>query len=378
MSRRPHIVFDALQVRGRVTGVAQASMEYLSELARDDRGFRFTVLVSDHKSFGFLAKREHWQTLVCSQADEGIVQKSIFTQWRLPRLLREIEADLLHSLQFVTPLSCPCPVVATVHDMAWRLHRETIEQPRRTYYRLMVPRCLHKAAAVFTNSESTAQDVRRCLPGLAAEIITTPFGTPTWLAQESGEEQTNSDDPYFLFVGTLEPRKNLARLLKAYADLLSVMKRDHETVKIPRLVLAGGEGWQMAELKAILEGFEGRDHVKWCGYQSPADLARLYRGALALVYPSLYEGFGFPILEAMSLGLPVVTSARGAMAEVAGEAAVLVDPLNISEISSALLKLATDANWRNTWSQKGGERSAEWTWKRTVAASLPIYRHLAP
>jgi len=225
MKSRPHVVINALQVGGPQTGVALASLEYLAELSQEDRGYRFTVLVGDPSAFVFLAKTKNWQVKVCPQASRGVFKKALFTQWHLPRLLRQLKADVLHSLQFITPLRCSCPVVLTVHDMAWRLHRETIEQPRRQYYRFLVPRCLQRADAILTNSATTAQDVRRCLPGLSAKITVTPFGTPTWLAKlpvAGGVDSDDGPDPYFLFVGTLEPRKNLGNLLKAFAEFLTL------------------------------------------------------------------------------------------------------------------------------------------------------------
>lgn len=380
MSRRPHVVIDALQVHERPTGVALASLEYLAELAKKDRGFRFTVLVSQPDLFEFLIGVDAWRVVPCVEAGGGVLRKAIFTQWGLPRLLAQLEADLLHSLQFVTPLRAPCPVVATVHDMAWRLHRSTIEQPRRSYYRFLVPRCLAKAAAIVTNSDATAQDVGRCLPGLAARVSATPFGTPTWLAPYcTGERDKRATNhrPYFLFVGTLEPRKNLVNLLAAFAEFLIVAKKElPDSSDLPRLVLAGTNGWQMTDIEAAISDFAFPEQLIRLGYQEREQLASLYAGALALVFPSLYEGFGLPILEAMSMNLPVMTSARGAMAEVAGEAAILVDPLDTGSMSQAMLKLAKDHRWRDLLAKKGVQRSHQWSWSRTVAATVPIYEKL--
>jgi len=380
LSKRSHIVIDALQVHQHPTGVALASLEYLAELAKQDRGFQFTVLASQRESFEFLANADSWQVVNCCEGGANVVRKGLFTQWGLPRLLGKLKADLLHSLQFVTPLRAPCPVVATVHDMAWRLHRETIEQPRRSYYRFLVPRCMQNAEAIVTNSRATAQDIVRCLPGLSSRVSTTPFGAPTWLSPYQASEPKMREEknaPYFLFVGTLEPRKNLVNLLAAFAKFLTMEGNDRrDPKKLPRLILAGGPGWQMTELDAAIRDFPYPQHLIRLGYQENEKLASLYAGALALVFPSLYEGFGLPILEAMSMSVPVLTSDRGAMAEVAGEAAVLVDPLDLGQIAQVMQKLTHDRQWRDSWAEKGLQRSREWSWRRTVAKTLPIYEQL--
>jgi len=380
MSPRRHIVLDALQVTPQPAGVAQAILEFLAAMSAADHQLRFTVLASHPDVFDFLKDREHWSITSCPEAEGSVVRKALFTQWGLPRLLKKLQADLLHSMQFITPLHNPCPTVATVHDMVWRLHPETIEEPRRGYYRTMVPRSLRAASAILTNSEATARDVRRCLPGVADRVEVTAFGTPTWLARQirSLEPATSAPSrPFFLFVGTLEPRKNLPNLLGAFARFLADLQaggRDPE--RWPDLLLVGAQGWKMTGLRRQLAAFPHPNRLQWRDYAPAAELARLYRGALALVFPSLYEGFGFPVLEAMSVGLPVMTSDRGAMAEVAGSAALLVDPLDQQQMARTLHRLYCDPDLRQSLGQAGPRRSQLWNWQQTVAATLPVYRRL--
>ncbi len=379
MTERSHIVLDALQVTAKPAGVGQAILEYLGAMCGDDHGLRFTVLASYPEAFDFLEGQEHWNLCHCPEAEGSVWRKAIFTQWGLPRLLEKLQADLLHSMQFITPLRSPCPTVATVHDMVWRLHPETIEQPRRNYYRLMVPRSLKAAAGILTNSEATARDVRRCLPGVANRVQVTAFGTPTWLARENPAappQPAGQENPFFLFVGTLEPRKNLPNLLGAYERFLDGLRdQGMAAEQWPRLLLVGACGWKMRGLQKVLDVFPYPDHLQWRDYVPAAELSRLYREALALVFPSLYEGFGFPVLEAMSLGLPVMTANRGAMAEVAGQAALLVDPLDQDQMARTLHRLHTDIDLRRSLAEQGPRRSQEWNWQQTVESTLPVYRH---
>lgn len=379
MTGRPHIVVDALQVTRQPSGLGRAILEYLTALADSGHEFRFTVLASQPEGFEFLGGRQDWQVHLCPAAEGSVVRKAAFTQWGLPRLLNRLGADLLHSLQLVTPQRSPCPTVVTVHDLVWRLYAEGIEQPRRSYYRVMVPRSLKAAAAILANSQSTARDVKRCLPGVVGRTLVAPFGTPTWLRRYPAEAVAAQSvtRPFFLFVGTLEPRRNLANVLGAFARFLSgLAAQGVAPEQWPRLLLVGAAGWRTRGLDRLLAAFPYPDHLEWRHYVPPEELAVLYHQAIALVFPSLYEGFGFPVLEAMSVGLPVMTSGRGALAEVAGEAALLVDPLDQGQMARTLHRLYMDGELRARLAAGGPERSAEWTWQQTVAVCLPVYQQL--
>ena len=180
------------------------------------------------------------------------------------------------------------------------------------------------------------------------------------------------DDAPFLFVGTLEPRKNLERLLRAYRRCRDERRDGARTT--PRLVLVGGRGWKDSNLRTLIEGLRADGALDLHDYCDTDALWRHYGTARALLFPSLHEGFGFPILEAMAAGLPVLTADRGAMAEVAGDAALLVDPLQEAAIAAALHRLGDDAGLRQDLGRRGPARAREWTWERTAAATAQCYR----
>lgn len=310
----------------------------------------------------------------------GNLRKSLFTQFKIAGLCRDLGADLLHSLQFLVPLNCPCPAVATVHDLAWLDFPETIDRLRRTFYRLVVPRSLERAAAVITNSEATSADVRRHFPQLAGKITTAPHGTPSWAlrcAREDTGPHPAPERPFFLFVGTLEPRKNLSRLLEAYGLFLdAAVAEGWAPATIPDLVLVGARGWNLSALNTDIAEFQRRGRLRVCGYVPAEKLWRLYRTARALTFPSLGEGFGLPLLEAMAAGLPVMTSRRGGMAEVAGAAARYVDPLDPADMARALRDLAADDDLCADLVNRGRDRLAVWDWARTADRTVEIYRRV--
>ncbi len=370
--KRPVVVLDALLLRPRPTGVGRAILELTAALAAEDRGLEFVVLATHPELLASVAARPGWRVLSCPAAAGGTLRKAVFTQVRMPGLLRRLGADLLHCLQFVAPLRAPCPVVVTVHDLGYLRFPETVEEPRRSYYRHAVPRSLRRAAAVVCNSEATAADVRDRFPAVAARVRTTPFGAPSWVWSQPPPALERPDDAPFLFVGTLEPRKNLERLLRAYRRYRQ--EREGGGGAVPGLVLVGGKGWKDSGLRVLIEDLRGAGSLRLHDYCDTDELWRHYGSARALLFPSLHEGFGFPILEAMAAGLPVLTADGGAMAEVAGDAALLVDPRDETAIVAALHRLGDDRHLRQDLARRGRERARAWTWQRTAATTAQCYR----
>jgi len=371
---RPLVVLDALLLRPQPTGVGRAILDWTAALAEADHGLDMAVLCTHPEMLAHLDGRSGWQLIPCPGARGGTLRKALWTQTRLPRLLRRLDAGLLHTMQFVAPLSSPCPTVVTVHDLGYLHFPDTVEQPRRAYYRALVPRSLQGAAAVVCNSDTTAQDVRDTFPGLDAPVLTTPFGRPGWLEGRQAPGAGREAEAPFLFVGTLEPRKNLEGLLLAYKAFCA--DRDAAGREVPRLTLVGGRGWQDSGIRNLLEPLRRSGRVEVLDYCGPDELWRQYGLARALLFPSLHEGFGFPILEAMSADLPVLTSDRGAMAEVAGDAALLVDPGSQLAMVQALHRLADDLSLREDLVDRGRRRCGEWSWQRTAATTLAVYRQV--
>ncbi len=373
MSKRPHIVIDALLVRKNPTGVGRSILELTDAMSQKDWGFDFTVLSSSPDMFSKLQGQTHWRVADVPGSRGGNLKKSIFTQFGLGKLLKELNADILHSMQFVAPMFVPCHSVVTVHDLAWLLYPKTVEEPRRSYYKFFVPRTLSKASAIVTNSQATYLDVCREYPQVAESVHVTPFGTPSWVWQQPEVTET-ADKPYFLFVGTLEPRKNLPALLAAYEMYIAEHQGGLENTL--NLVLVGGKGWSDSPLQGPFKRLQRQGKLKIRDYCGLSELWEHYNKATALLFPSLHEGFGFPILEAMAAGLPVLTANRGAMAEVAGQAAALVNPDDVTEMSLTMAKMAHDQQWRNSFAQSGPPRAAFWSWEETARRTISVYKEV--
>ena len=257
------------------------------------------------------------------------------------------------------PLLMPASAaqVVMIHDLDFLEHPErTYGEIRRDYPRLAGAHA-RRADAVVVNSEYTAREVHRAFGVEREKLFVCPPGVPDWQATPRRYDRNG----YLLFIGTLEPRKNVPGLLDAYARLLE------RSPRIPDLVLAGRTGSQSPEILQRISQPPLAGHVEHLGYVSDAVRQQVYARARALVMPSLEEGFGMPVLEAMSLGIPVVTSTRGALPEVAGDAGLLVDPDEPSTLAEALDRVLGDDALCNTLADRGIARASGFSWRHTAA-----------
>ncbi len=285
-------------------------------------------------------------------------------------------ADLVHATDHFIPKFAGVPVVATLQDAIPLSHPEWIGYSFKTLKNALWKRSARWADHVLTISQASKREIVRCF-GLPAEKITvTPLGVGKWWFDEVPAAELSRvrsahqlPDRYFLFVGTLQPRKNLRRIIEAHRTLPSLVRR-----QVP-LVVAGRAGWNCAADIAELEHGDAGT-LRWLRHVPEADLVPLYRQAAALVLPSLHEGFGLPVLEAFAAGLPVVTSNTTSLPEVAGEAAMLVNPLDVGAIALAMRNCLNDEPMTRSLVAKGRERAAHFTWERTAALTTEVYRRM--
>jgi glycosyltransferase involved in cell wall biosynthesis len=297
-----------------------------------------------------------------------------WTPLAFPRDLARRKADAAH-VQYLVPPVAPCPVVTTIHDVAFRRFPELFPLKHRLLLNALVPLAARQAAAIITGSEATKRDLTE-LMGVDPERITvTPYAADASYRPMDREEARRAVQarfgirgPYVLSVGVIQPRKNLARLVRAFNRIAD---------RVPhRLVLVGKEGWANEELRAaVARSPEGRAPV-FTGYVADADLPVLYAGADLFTYPSIYEGFGLPPLEAMACGTPVLTAGTSSLPEVVGEAGVTVDPLDEAAIARAMVALLDDEGRRSELAAAGVRRAAEFTWERTARETVTVYHRV--
>ena len=300
--------------------------------------------------------------------------RALWMQLELPRLLGRLRPDLVHFTNYMAPLSIRVPYVVSFHDLTLRLlpHLHTLK--KRLLTSALLPRVARGARLVLTPSESSSSDVVQLLGVEPARVRTIPYAAAaTFRPVAEGAAALAARGvrgPYLLHVGTLEPRKNLPLALRAFARIAG---RFPDTT----FVVAGPRGWDhgAARREAVRSGLTSR--AVFLGYVPEEELPRLYSHAAALVYPSLYEGFGLPVVEAMACGAPVLTSLSSSLAEIAAGAAVLVDPQNEAALAAAMAALLSDEGLRVELREKGFRRAASWSWRRTAERTVEAYREAA-
>ncbi len=295
----------------------------------------------------------------------------------LPWRLWRDRVDLVHLPSTILPPLLPCPAVVTVHDLAWQRFPETYAADDLAMQTAAGFRSVTRAAHVIAVSQTTARDLTELLQVPNEKITVTPLGvSPSFTADGpplSAEAFAGAERlarGYVLYTGGLLPRKNLMRLLDAYDRV----RREMDT---PPLVLPGGDSLHAGELAERASELGLEEQVIFPGYVEEGLLPALYRGATLFVYPSLYEGFGLAVLEAMASGAPVITSDRSGTAEVAGEAALLVDPESVEEIASALSGLLGDVALREDLAARGLVRSRSYRWGVTAQETVAVYQRVA-
>ncbi len=365
------IGIDARLVYYHQAGIGQYIVRLIQALAKIDRTDQFII---------FKSRKD--QSRILSQAnfhreDLWTPSHHRFERWALSAELLPFKLDVLHSPDFIPPSRTRFPSVITVHDLAFLLYPRFLTRQSARYYG-QVDLAARQADHIIAVSESTKRDTIRLL-GVPEEKITViyeaahPVFVPTADQNKLTQirAQYNLPADFILFVGTIEPRKNLPTLLRAFRRLRDNYKSE------AILAIAGNRGWLADDVDKIISELKLGDTVRFLGGVHNEELVYLYNAAQVFVFPSFYEGFGLPPLEAMACGTPVIVSNVSSLPEVVGDAGMLINPEDVEGLTVAMWRVLSDEKLRREMSQKGLKRAQIFSWERAARETLDVYRKVA-
>lgn len=374
------VLVDFTQIPRTRTGVGVYADHLLEELipllAPEDR--LLVVLQEDETDLPYLLPQDTRISFLTipSSVFRNRLALLLYEQIWLPWLSFRQQADIVHSLHYTFPLLATVlhgARVVTVHDLTFFLWPQLHTRARRLIFRPFIRRALRVAEAVVFVSASTARDAELLVPQRNQLRSVTPLGVTddAFLRPDEATihlvlRRLQLHTPFLLFIGTIEPRKNVVRLIQAFERL---------ALKFPELnlVLAGKLGWEPEPFQRAFAESAVAKRIRVLGFITEEEKQALLAAASVLVYPSLYEGFGLPVLEAMAMGIPVVTSNVSSLSEVAGEGALLVDPTSVDEIADAVNKLLTDQTFASSLAAAGQTQARTFTWRQTAQNTYITY-----
>lgn len=352
----------------RNAGVSQYIQALLRALPAASEGLQLTAYVGAGVADSFPG----WQVRRSRLPGHRPPLRILWEQGVQPATLRRAGVDLVHAPVNVGPLVRTCPLVVTVHDLSFALYPETFRPAQRLYQRAMARWTARHAERVIAVSASTRDDLVRLFGVPAEQVVVVPNGVDEAFRPLPADEveafrrERGLPERFLLCVATLEPRKNIVRLLEALARL----------PEAPPLVVCGGKGWYYDTIFAAIERLGLTERVYLPGYVAQAELPLWYNAASWFVYPSLYEGFGLPPLQALACGTPTIVSRASSLPEVVGEAALLVEPLDVEAIAETLASALQDSDLSAHLRQAGPERAGQFSWARTARETAAVYRHV--
>ncbi|VAX18154.1 hypothetical protein MNBD_NITROSPINAE03-700 [hydrothermal vent metagenome] len=369
------IGLDIRTINKPKSGVGYYVTNLIREFQSIDATNEYFMISNNHSyesEFRNLSNFTNFKTWI---SNENHIIGDLWESFYLPRLLLNKNVDVFHGPAFMIPLrSVGFRTVVTIHDVVAFTRTETVPKKYALYMRILLKQVVRKVDKIIAPSISTKNDLIKYLntPEEKIHVVynaVSPKYSPAAPGHDYGEikRKFGIRNKYILFAGNLEPRKNLIRLMEAFNMALPKLSGEYQ------LVICGKRGWLYQDILRTYEKFNLNNEIILTNYVTEQDLINLYQSADIFAFPTLYEGFGFPPLEAMGCGVPVITSNVSSLPEIVGDAAVLVNPLDTGEISEALVTMASSEALREELKEKGLKRSALFSWKDTARKTLDIY-----
>lgn len=359
---------------GIVGGTQTYAVSLIRALAALDRDNEYVLYVNRESVDLDITQAANFRRVVCPVSAIRREARYAFEQLRLPLLLQRDKIGLLHSLGYVGPLLPPCPQVVSIHDLIYRGHQAMMTGSKQKALEFFVTQSARRASQIVTMSEHSKRELVAGI-GVAPEKVTVTYEAARPAAPASAPEERASalgrhgiDGPYVLAFSSPNPVKNISRLLEAFAGACA---------DLPHQLVLVGHPPEGANFEADAEHFGLAGRVIAAGYVPDADIGPLLQGADLFAFPSLYEGFGLPVLDAQQEGIPVICSTAASLPEVAGEGALLFDPLSVEAMQKALRAGLSDGPLRARLKAQGRANAAKFTWERTARQTLDVYRQIA-
>ena len=366
------IAIDAHSVGNQLAGNETYAVNLIEALAEVDQSNQYTLYVTRQSAIDRFANRWPNFNVKRTVPHTPLVRIPV----TLSAELRRNPVDVLH-VQYTAPPLAPCSVVATIHDLSFEHLPETFNRRSRAQLRLTVRRTARKAAQILTLSEFSRRDIVDTYRIAPDRVSVTPAAAPSHFKPIEDETELRKireiygiERDYILSVSSIQPRKNLIRLIEAYSCLRGLRPEG----KLPQLILVGKRGWLDNETFRAAQRHSANNDIAFTGYVAEKDLPALYSGATCFVYPSFFEGFGLPVLEAMQCGAPVIAGNRTSIPEVVGKAGLLFDPFDTNSLVQALTRVLDDSEYRAALRIQGLERAREFDWKQTARMTLQAYQ----
>jgi glycosyltransferase involved in cell wall biosynthesis len=377
LTRLPHVLVDA-RFSSRPRGGDRCRYELASHLHAQASG-RYTFLTYDDTMPALLRRSPGARAVATDCRPNQHPRGDLFEHVRLPKLARQLGADIYHGTFNVLPLTRPAAAtIVTIHDMAVFAHPEAYGRKFAAYGRVLVRAAIRRATRIIAISDATRREILRYEPAGSDKITVIPNGVGGEFLDAASLGTDRVDEacrrlgvarPYVLFVGNLEPKKNLARLITAFSQWRASRGHSHTLLIV---------GQRPPKVPDGLKDADDLDNpaIRFAGYVEDADLPVLYRGAELVAYPSIYEGFGMPVLEGMAAGVPVLTSSVSSLPEVAGGCAMLVNPFDVDDIARGLHRALTDLEWRARAVEAGRRRAGELSWEENARRTAAVYHEV--